>query len=601
MFLFVAAIMSLVLASVIPQARAVPYCPTFEHIVPDNLTSTVAAFASTYITNSAGATTMNSGAVALAQYIILNEFSYTGFQDSPIFPGLGHIAQLYDQGKYLAQVQTITQNVVYAASCLAYRSPTVVDSSTVILSGTITPGIYDFTASSTIDVIGQLTFDGQGSSNSLFILRASIWNLLGTVSFSSINGGNFQNIWFVSTVSSSTTGININSVPALAAHFVALYSRISVVSSNVVGTFTSEFLLTNTIDLQLLGCTVDACTAPATPPAPAAPVAPPPVAPVAPGAPTAPPVAPPTPPPSVTCPALGSAASFAVTSAADMRFLNTQFSHSVVSNGNVGSGATFTVTGIPPSVVINGTVQNGTIASVAAISGVQFIAACIAQYPTLINCTKLNSHLFIQNQTFTPGVYCVDLTNAGNNPLLTFDVNITFDGQNQTAPKFIFQGVRIDFSAQYTASLINGATAGNIIFGFSSTVRLLDGITGYGTIISPDIHVAPNHIGVAWDGHLFSTLGGLDISGNTTINTTSCTATTFCYNPPVAPPIAAPVSPPIKPPTPVAPAQTPTEKSEVSFLTFLTVASAIILLLMLIYLITYLVSSCGARPSPFTV
>lgn len=169
---------------------------------------------------------------------------------------------------------------------------------------------------------------------------------------------------------------------------------------------------------------------------------------------------------------LSSAAAFAVLG--DTSITNT--GATVITGGNLGLFPGTSVTGFPPGVLtvpavqhVNDVVANQ--AEVDALNAYNYFAALTPATPIVGN---------LAGQTFTPGVYnsatTIDLSAAGT---------VTLDAQNDPNATFVFQaGTTLTIGNGATVSLINGATARNVVWQVGTTASIGTTATMKGTVIA---------------------------------------------------------------------------------------------------------------------
>jgi hypothetical protein len=519
-------------AQILPQS-----CPTLSIISTGSADHQV-TFSDNFLIG--GGTAIQTASYSfLNQNILTNPNSFPGWTTSvPGYNGTGVIqaGTLCESAFCTSLVLQAQENNNAARICLLGRPATSTDIVSTVLNGTIPPGIYDFSQFMTLS--SAVVFDGLGSPDSIFVLRAPRWTISSTGIIFVTNRGNVQNLYFIATQDT----INILSPPGITGHFFA-QTQILIQGTNGAITASAPSIANSNSAINGLNCTVNACFAPITPP----------TAPVAPVAPVAPPSG-----PSYSCPALGPLVTgYAVLSQAKVTVngISSAFSGSVAS-------AFGTVTGIPPATITDGVVQNGTSTAVDALASAGAIQLCIAPYVTNSNCTVITATQTTGN--FTPGVYCLV---SGT---LTFNGVTTLNGQNSSGSIFTFIAPNIVFGSTFVATLTNATAAGNIAWSGTNAVTINSGAQGAGNVFSgTSMTTGVNGSTIVWNGGLYDIRGtGANFTANVTVTAQNCTAASFCYNPIAAPtqppPVVAPLAPPVMPAPVVAPALVPTEVNELA-------------------------------------
>jgi len=167
-----------------------------------------------------------------------------------------------------------------------------------------------------------------------------------------------------------------------------------------------------------------------------------------------------------TAPGLGTAASFAILAGTPV-ISNTG---ATVVSGSVGIFPAASVTGFPPGVVNNGTIQAGTAAVGTAKSDLTAAYGVAASSPCNFNKTGVDLG---NGTTLTPGTYCQ--TTA---PPITGTLTLSGNGV------FIFQiGSTLSTATGSTVNFANGAQPCNVFWQVSSSANLL-GSNFVGTIMA---------------------------------------------------------------------------------------------------------------------
>jgi len=213
--------------------------------------------------------------------------------------------------------------------------------------------------------------------------------------------------------------------------------------------------------------------------------------------PSPPPVGPPFGCPST--PTFGSAQTFAILASSTVTSTGAL---GTIVTGNIGVSTGTAVTGFPPGVIINGTVQSN---DNLAING-QVSANVL--YNTLMNCpcsTKLTG-TDLGGQTLTPGVYCY----ASSSELTG---TVTLDaGGNPDAIFIITMGSTITTASAAVVNLVNGAAPCNVFWAVGSSATIGTGTTFQGVIVAlASITVTT---GSSVEGRLFALNGAITLDAN---------------------------------------------------------------------------------------
>lgn len=506
-------------------------CPTLAINSPLTAETSVVSASTSMI--GFGSATQAFGTALYGKDHLTNPTLYAGWTNSATV-GTGYNQYFYDTTSNATLIAQANQNFASAYACLAARTATVSDTTSTSLPIQLNPGVYNFLQP--MQWTGTVTLNGSGSADSLFILRAPSWTIAPTAAWQSINNGNPQNVHILGTTGNPAFSCT-NSV-GLFAHLYSGGGIVSLSTCNGNVTIYAPTVSNSNSRINGYGCTVNACTAPIIPSG--APVAPPPVA---------PPVAPST----FSCPALGSAVGYALVD-------STSVSIGGVSSNFIGSVASAygTVSGIPPSTISSGTVQNSTSAALSAYLDLSNIATFNAGFFQNSNCTFISQGTY-NNAVFTPGMYC---TPNPASDILTFTGTLTLNAQSTAAAPFFFYSGSIVFGTNLAMNLANGAVAGNVVWNGNNVMTIGDGVSGAGVVLGSSIVLsAPGSThNVTWLG-AFGPKQGTALNNNVTLIAQNCTVASYIYVPPppppfAPPPIAAPVSPPVSPP--IAPPTVPT-------------------------------------------
>jgi len=207
-----------------------------------------------------------------------------------------------------------------------------------------------------------------------------------------------------------------------------------------------------------------------------------------------------------TAPGLGTAATFAIL-AGTPSISNTG---ATTVSGSVGIFPGAAVTGFPPGIVTNGTIQAGTAPANTAQTDLTAAYLVAASSPCNFNKTGQN----LGTQTLTPGTYCQ--TTA---PTLSGVLTLSGNGV------FIFQiGSTLVTAPGAQVLFINGAQPCNVFWQVSSSATLDTTTSFIGTIMAlTDIHL---NNGVTLQGRALARNGVVTLINDTITAPTTCNAVT---------------------------------------------------------------------------
>ncbi len=202
---------------------------------------------------------------------------------------------------------------------------------------------------------------------------------------------------------------------------------------------------------------------------------------------------------------LGTASSFAVLGATTV----TNTGNSVIS-GDLGLSPGTSVTGFPPGVVVNGSMQiTNALAAQAQSDLTTAYNAAAAQTPTAPSVAFLGA-----GQTLTAGVY---------NATSSLDVGGTLilDGQGDPNSVFIFQvGSTLTTDVGTDILLTNGANACNVYWQVGSSATLNTSTTFQGSVMALT-SIAVQHRGTIV-GRMLASTGAVTLDDDSIITPTSC-------------------------------------------------------------------------------
>jgi hypothetical protein len=200
---------------------------------------------------------------------------------------------------------------------------------------------------------------------------------------------------------------------------------------------------------------------------------------------------------------LGSAANYALLAYSGI----TNSGNTVVTNGDIGSYPTTSITGFPPGVAV--------IDNADASAAQTALAAAITYYqgltPTLSNLANLSTGgNGSTSATYTAGNYFSVSASS-----LTMPAGIILDAQGNPNAQFVFvAGSTINLASGQTVSLINGAQAANVVFVAGSAFTSVTPSTVNGTILAVTSITLG---GGALNGRALANTGAVTISTATTI------------------------------------------------------------------------------------
>jgi hypothetical protein len=181
--------------------------------------------------------------------------------------------------------------------------------------------------------------------------------------------------------------------------------------------------------------------------------------------------------PSPVTTQLGSAANYALLAYSGI----TNSGSSVISGGNIGSFPTASITGFPPGVLTSPAIIDNANASAAQTA----LASAITYYqgvtPTLSGLANLSTGGNGSTAaTYTPGNYFSVAASS-----LTMPTGIILDAQGNPNAQFVFvAGSTINLASGQTVSLVNGATAANVVFVAGSSFTSVATSTMNGNILA---------------------------------------------------------------------------------------------------------------------
>jgi hypothetical protein len=206
---------------------------------------------------------------------------------------------------------------------------------------------------------------------------------------------------------------------------------------------------------------------------------------------------------------LGSAANYALLAATGI----TNTGATLITGGNAGSYATTTITGLTtanfsaPAAIDNANAQAAQTALAAAIVYYQGLTATISGLGNLS--TGGNGSTA---STYTPGVYVGSTS-------LTMPTGIILDAQGNPNVQFVFvAGSTINLASGQTVSLINGATAANVVFVAGSSFTSVATSTMNGNILAA---VSITLGGGVQNGRALANTGAVTIAAATNVTVVS--------------------------------------------------------------------------------
>jgi type VI secretion system secreted protein VgrG len=189
-------------------------------------------------------------------------------------------------------------------------------------------------------------------------------------------------------------------------------------------------------------------------------------------------------------------------------------------NGSLGVSPAAGVTGFPPGRVVNGTIEAGTPAAVAAKRDLDTAYAAAAGAPCNVDKTGQN----LGGQTLTPDTYCESIA-----PTISGTVTLSGSGV------FVFQiGSTLVTAPGTTVVLTNGADACNVYWQVGSSATIDTGTAFAGTIMAFTSVTVDD--GVTDSGRVQARKGAVTLI-NDQITVPACTS------PPPAPSASTPPSP----------------------------------------------------------
>jgi hypothetical protein len=213
--------------------------------------------------------------------------------------------------------------------------------------------------------------------------------------------------------------------------------------------------------------------------------------------------------PSPVTTQLGSAANYALLAYSGI----TNSGSSVISGGNIGSFPTASITGFPPGLLTSPAIIDNANASAAQTA----LTAAIVYYQGLTATISGLGNLSTGGNgstasTYTPGVYVGSTS-------LTMPTGIILDAQGNPNAQFVFvAGSTINLASGQTVSLINGATAANVVFVAGSSFTSVATSTMNGNILA----VASVTLGGGiLNGRALANNGAVTIAASTTVTVAS--------------------------------------------------------------------------------
>jgi hypothetical protein len=209
---------------------------------------------------------------------------------------------------------------------------------------------------------------------------------------------------------------------------------------------------------------------------------------------------------------LGAAASYAILAYSGI----TNTGATVITNGNIGSYPTTTITG-SPTVVAPGTINN-----VAAATAQTALASAITYYSgqtaTLSGLSTLSSEGNGSTAaTYLPGVY--------KGTALTMATGIILDAQGNSNAQFVFYSTStINLASGQTVALINGAKASNVVFVAGSSITTVATSTMNGNLLAVTSITLG---GGTLNGRALANGGAVTISAGTAITVTYASASSY--------------------------------------------------------------------------
>lgn len=157
----------------------------------------------------------------------------------------------------------------------------------------------------------------------------------------------------------------------------------------------------------------------------------------------------------------------------------TNTGNSVISGGNVGSAPTMTETGFPPAqILLPGSIDNANAAAArtAGLAAYNFYAALT---PTQSGLSNLSTN----NGGGGAGVYHAGVFVGASS--LTMPTGITLDAQGNPNALFVFiSGSTINLASGQSVTLVNGASADNVIWVVGSSLTTVATSNMVGTILA---------------------------------------------------------------------------------------------------------------------
>jgi hypothetical protein len=213
--------------------------------------------------------------------------------------------------------------------------------------------------------------------------------------------------------------------------------------------------------------------------------------------------------PSPVTTQLGSAANYALLAYSGI----TNSGSSVISGGNIGSFPTASITGFPPGLLTSPAIIDNANASAAQTA----LTAAIVYYQGLTATISGLGNLSTGGNgstasTYTPGVYVGSTS-------LTMPTGIILDAQGNPNAQFVFvAGSTINLASGQTVSLINGATAANVVFVAGSSFTSVATSTMNGNILAA---VSITLGGGVQNGRALANTGAVTIAAATNVTVVS--------------------------------------------------------------------------------